>query len=340
MVKAELVPLSRVEGAILVLRGHRVMLDEDLATLYEVDVRALNQAVKRNMERFPADFAFRLTTDEARSLRSQTVILDAGQRGRHRKYPPTAFTEQGVAMLSSVLRSRRAVPRLTDDHVHERVQASQIVGIARNDHRAQSPRQERNTGVDHIGSPAPTAQNTDRLGFVAIQHLHVEQTRPEQTRETRLPRPVTPHLRNDTGRDVKRAAMRHGQLDQRANLAVVALEGDESPRVHNYRPSTARAHASSFAVAGPLSAFISASRVVRSSRRAFSSIAESTQALTDLARPCFTCRSALARTSRRTVTVTRAFCIRTSYFGDGVGPQGSPSAPGPPPVAERGTGGR
>lgn len=85
------------------------MLDEDLATLYEVDVRALNQAVKRNAERFPADFAFRLTTDEARSLRSQTVILDAGRRGRHRKYPPTAFTEQGVAMLSSVLRSRRAV---------------------------------------------------------------------------------------------------------------------------------------------------------------------------------------------------------------------------------------
>jgi hypothetical protein len=73
------------------------MLDEDLATLYEVDVRALNQAVKRNMERFPADFAFRLTTDEARSLRSQTVILDAGQRGRHRKYPPMAFTEMLAA---------------------------------------------------------------------------------------------------------------------------------------------------------------------------------------------------------------------------------------------------
>lgn len=109
VVKAELVPLSRVEGAILVLRGHRVLLDEDLATLYEVDVRALNQAVKRNMVRFPADFAFRLTTDEARSLRSQTVILDARQRGRHRKYSPMAFTEQGVAMLSSVLRSRRAV---------------------------------------------------------------------------------------------------------------------------------------------------------------------------------------------------------------------------------------
>jgi hypothetical protein len=138
---------------------------------------------------------------------------------------------------------------LTDDHVHERVQASQIVGVARDDHRAESPRQERHTGVDHVGSPAPAAQNTDRLGFVAIQHLHVEQSGPEQSRETRLPRPITPHLRHDTGRDVKGTAVRHGQLDQRANLAVVAFEGDESPRVQNYRPSTARAHASSFAEA-------------------------------------------------------------------------------------------
>jgi len=103
------VPSRHVERAILVLRGHRVLLDEDLATLYEVDVRALNQAVKRNLERFPGDFAFRLTADEAGSLRSQTVILDVGRRGQHRKYPPLAFTEQGVAMLSSVLRSPRAV---------------------------------------------------------------------------------------------------------------------------------------------------------------------------------------------------------------------------------------
>ena len=84
------------------------MLDADLAVLYGVDVKVLNQAVKRNEERFPADFMFHLTRDETGSLRSQIVTLKIG-RGRHRKYLPTAFTEEGVAMLSSVLRSRRAV---------------------------------------------------------------------------------------------------------------------------------------------------------------------------------------------------------------------------------------
>jgi hypothetical protein len=86
----------------------RVMLDEDLARLYGVEVRVLNQAVSRNIERFPGDFMFQLTTEEAALLRSQTVILETG-RGRHRKYMPFAFTEHGVAMLSSVLRSSRAV---------------------------------------------------------------------------------------------------------------------------------------------------------------------------------------------------------------------------------------
>lgn len=90
------------------IRGARVLLDEDLARLYGVEVRALNQAVKRNLERFPPDFAFQLQDEEARLLRSQTVILESG-RGRHRKFQPWAFTEQGVAMLSSVLRSPRAV---------------------------------------------------------------------------------------------------------------------------------------------------------------------------------------------------------------------------------------
>lgn len=84
------------------------MLDTDLAALYQVDIKSLNQAVKRNRERFPSDFMFRLTGQEAESLRSQIVTLDRG-RGRHRKYLPYAFTEQGVAMLSSVLHSSRAV---------------------------------------------------------------------------------------------------------------------------------------------------------------------------------------------------------------------------------------
>ena len=97
------------ERAIVSLRGHRVMLDESLARLYDVPVKVLNQAVKRNLERFPPDFMFQLTEAESKSLRSQIVTLDAGHRGQHRKYLPFAFTEQGVAMLSGVLRSPRAV---------------------------------------------------------------------------------------------------------------------------------------------------------------------------------------------------------------------------------------
>jgi hypothetical protein len=99
--------LARVSDAIVMLRGHRVLLDATLAILYGVEVRALNQAVRRNRIRFPSDFMLELTPDEAEALRSQSVILKTG-RGRHSKYLPHAFTEQGVAMLSSVLSSKRA----------------------------------------------------------------------------------------------------------------------------------------------------------------------------------------------------------------------------------------
>jgi hypothetical protein len=123
MPESSLVPVERIERVILVLRGHRVMMDADLAQLYGVETRALIQAVKRNIDRFPADFMFQLTIEEAGS-RSQSVILNgqalgtAGasrsqigtlKRGKNIKYLPYAFTEQGVAMLSSVLRSQRAV---------------------------------------------------------------------------------------------------------------------------------------------------------------------------------------------------------------------------------------
>ena len=105
---------TAIESRIHLLRGHRVMLDADLARLYGVEVRALNQAARRNSERFPSDFMVQLTWDETAALRSQTVILDNARakpaaQGRHAKYRPYAFTEQGVAMLSSVLKSRRAV---------------------------------------------------------------------------------------------------------------------------------------------------------------------------------------------------------------------------------------
>lgn len=91
---------------VLFIRGEKVILDRDLASLYGVTTKALNQAVKRNAARFPADFMFRLTKSEYEALRSQSVTL---KRGQHLKYLPYVFTEQGVAMLSSVLRSPRAI---------------------------------------------------------------------------------------------------------------------------------------------------------------------------------------------------------------------------------------
>jgi hypothetical protein len=103
-----LVSVEKIEKAILLIRGQKVMLDADLAALYGVETRVLVQAVKRNIERFPDDFMLRLNREEVDSLRSQIVTLKKG-RGQHSKYLPYAFTEQGVAMLSSVLRSRRAI---------------------------------------------------------------------------------------------------------------------------------------------------------------------------------------------------------------------------------------
>ena len=100
------VSIEVVSDKILLIRGHKVMLDRDLAELYEVDTKQLKRAVKRNLERFPNDFMFELTHQENDYLRRQTGTL---KRGEHTKYSPYAFTEQGVAMLSSVLRSKRAV---------------------------------------------------------------------------------------------------------------------------------------------------------------------------------------------------------------------------------------
>ena len=101
-----LVVVDNIETLIKVIRGQQVMLDKDLATLYGVEAKVLNQAVKRNIERFPDDFRFQLTKEEC--LRSQIVTLNEKQ-GQHLKYMPYAFTEQGVAMLSSVLRSQTAI---------------------------------------------------------------------------------------------------------------------------------------------------------------------------------------------------------------------------------------
>ena len=98
---------TRIESMILTVRGLRVMLDSDLARIYNVTTKALNQALKRNSERFPDDFAFQLTAEELESLRSQIVTSKPGRGGR--RYFPRVFTEHGAIMLASVLDSQRAV---------------------------------------------------------------------------------------------------------------------------------------------------------------------------------------------------------------------------------------
>ena len=103
----DLIPVENISSKIFIIRGQKVMLDKDLAELYGIETRVLKQAVRRNIKRFPEDFMFQLTFKEESSLRSQIVILEG--KGKHSKYLSMAFTEQGVAMLSSVLKSDRAI---------------------------------------------------------------------------------------------------------------------------------------------------------------------------------------------------------------------------------------
>ena len=107
MSNTDLIAIERIEHAIYLIRGEKVMLDRDFASLYGVETKILNRAVKRNLRRFPSDFMFQVTTDEADVLRCQIGTSKKGSGGR--RYLPYVFTEQGVAMLSSVLNSERAV---------------------------------------------------------------------------------------------------------------------------------------------------------------------------------------------------------------------------------------
>jgi len=104
-VNVSVVPLETIERKIYLIRNRKVLLDQDLAELYDVKPKALIQAVKRNLDRFPDDFMFQLTSDEAEAMRSQSVTASK----RNIRYLPYAFTQEGVAMLSGVLRSKRAV---------------------------------------------------------------------------------------------------------------------------------------------------------------------------------------------------------------------------------------
>ena len=102
-----LIPAERIERAILLIRGHKVMLDSDLAALFGVETKAFNRAVKRNRDRFPEDFMFQLTEAEHLRLRRQFGASKAGRGGR--RYLPFAFTEHGVVMAANVLNSKRAI---------------------------------------------------------------------------------------------------------------------------------------------------------------------------------------------------------------------------------------
>jgi hypothetical protein len=105
--KEEIMDLKEIENMIYLIRGQKVMLDKDLAKLYEVETKVFNQAIKRNIQRFPEDFMFQLNFQEFTNLRSQIVTSSLDYGGR--RYLPYVFTESGVAMLSSVLKSERAI---------------------------------------------------------------------------------------------------------------------------------------------------------------------------------------------------------------------------------------
>lgn len=108
MNKTDLISIERIEQFIYLIRGEKVMLDRDLADLYQVPTKALNQAVRRNRDRFPADFMFQLSDKEVVQL-NRSQFVTGSQKHRDPRSRPYAFTEQGVAMLSSVLRSKRAI---------------------------------------------------------------------------------------------------------------------------------------------------------------------------------------------------------------------------------------
>lgn len=155
-----------VESLIRLIRGQKVILDRDLAQLYGVPTRTLNQAVRRNMERFPERFMFQLSKAEASALRSQIVTLEHG-RGRYPKYAPLAFTEHGVVMLSAVLNSARAV-QMSIVVVDAFVRMRELIA-SNKDIAARVERLER--GQERAGSVIEVlAEDIDRLA-AEIQHM-------------------------------------------------------------------------------------------------------------------------------------------------------------------------
>ena len=158
-----MIPIERVAGRIYLVRGRKVLFDFDLADMYGVETKVLNQAVSRNLERFPSDFMFKLTQLEVRNLRSQIVTSRWGGR----RYLPRAFTQEGVAMLSGVLRSRRAV-EVNISIMRAFVRLREL--LANNAELARKVEQhDRQIAllfehVQHLLAPAPAKKNP--IGFV------------------------------------------------------------------------------------------------------------------------------------------------------------------------------
>jgi hypothetical protein len=169
-------PAEVVETRIFVLRGHRVILDRDLAELYGVETRAVNQAAKRNTDRFPADFMFQLTAEEAEALlrlRSQSVIL---KRGHHLKYLPHVFTEHGAVMLANLLKSQIAIQasiQLVRAFVHLRRMlaanedfAQKLEAIERRIDRHDAEMQSILDTLDAMLQPPDEPERRRQIGFV------------------------------------------------------------------------------------------------------------------------------------------------------------------------------
>jgi hypothetical protein len=168
--KPAIVSAEQIEQTIVVVRGQRVLLDADLARLYHVTTAALNQAVKRNADRFPSDFAFQLTWQEFRDLKSQSVTSKVGRGGRRKL--PWVFTEHGVAMLSSVLRSRTAA-RVNVEIMRAFVRLRRLLGTP-------------GELVEQLTKLAETVQlHDDRIKTIA-QVLHLMMEKPPEPAKGRI----------------------------------------------------------------------------------------------------------------------------------------------------------
>ena len=169
-----IIVVDQIESLIRDIRGHKVLLDYDLAKIYQIDTKTLNRAVKRNPLRFPEDFNFKLTEDEYSSLRCQIGTLKTG-RGQHRKYLPYAFTEHGAIMAATFLNSPRAV-EVSVFVVRAFVKLRQMV-VAHKDLAAKLTDLERRVGghddsirqlvsaIRQLMAPPPEEKSKRRIGF-------------------------------------------------------------------------------------------------------------------------------------------------------------------------------